>query len=343
MRPWVPVHRYYLNSFYPPECITRPYALIEAAVGVANIAGAPLAAGLLSMDGFWGLRGWQWLFLLEGIPSVGLGLAMVYLLPKDLSAARFLSPSDKAWLGEALATVKKHNAQAEAFSSWRLVVEACSNTRLWVVACVAVLKNAAMNGVLFWTPLLVSALLKGDDVDLDADAVAAKHKGGGHGGHHHAAVHRGAGVQAVLLTAIPFICAAACAVWLGHRSERHREKVRHVATPYALAAFLFLCFPYAAQASNVAAFLCLTAAITALTAPNAIVNAMAATVGQGPAQALTLAVYNSVGNVGGLLGPWAVGWLVQRTGSYSASMQALGLCLLVATAITSYTKRWGLF
>jgi MFS family permease len=69
---------------------------------VANIAGAPLAAGLLMLDGKGGWAGWRWLFLVEGIPSVATGIAMLYVLPKDFSAAKFLGAQDKAWLTQVI-------------------------------------------------------------------------------------------------------------------------------------------------------------------------------------------------------------------------------------------------
>lgn len=91
---------HYLNSFYPADTITLPYSLIEAAVGLANVAGAPLAAGLLLLDGTGGWAGWRWLFLIEGVPSVATGIAMLYVLPKDFAAATFLGAADKAWLAQ---------------------------------------------------------------------------------------------------------------------------------------------------------------------------------------------------------------------------------------------------
>jgi hypothetical protein len=102
------------------------------------------------------------------------------------------------------------------------------------------------------------------------------------------------GVAAVLLTAVPFICAAVCAVLLGHRSQRLREKAAHTAVPYFTAALLFIMFPFVAAPGGAAAFVCLVLAITALTAPNAILNSLASAVSQGPSAAVGLALYNAV-------------------------------------------------
>lgn len=90
----VPGIWYHLALFIPANRITSPYAYLSVAIMAANVLGAPLAAGLLSMDGLGGLKGWQWLFMLEGIPSVLLGLVLVVVLPNTPHQARWLSPAE---------------------------------------------------------------------------------------------------------------------------------------------------------------------------------------------------------------------------------------------------------
>jgi sugar phosphate permease len=296
-----------------------------------------------------GLRGWQWLFLLEGIPSVILGLSMRYVLPKDYHSAKFLNERQKGWLGEAMAAAagaeakekSEHGGAVLSRNEMKLLREAVGNKRIWVVAFAGILKNAAMVGILFWAPLIVDALMEGGSIDIAAGAAAAAGSSSSGGGGHGAPVSKqNTEVLAVLLTSIPFISAACCAVLLGHHSERHKEKAHHVAVPYFAAGVLFISFPYAAAMSSKAAFICLTLAVTTLTAPNAILNSMASELGQGQAQALSLAVYNAVANLGGLIGPFMVGRLVQLTGVYSTAMQALGLCIVCAGSLAWYMKRW---
>ena len=148
------------------------------------------------------------------------------------------------------------------------------------------------------------------------------------------------GVAAVLLTAVPFICAASCAVWLGHRSQQRREKCKHVAVPYMLAAALFVLFPSIGSLGGSWAFLCLTGAISALTAPNAILNTIASSVSAGPSSAIALALYNAIGNLGGLVGPWLIGRVVQATGLYASALQLLGAMVAVASSLVWYMRRW---
>eukprot|EP00879_Flechtneria_rotunda_P015690 GHRR01016412.1.p1 GENE.GHRR01016412.1~~GHRR01016412.1.p1 ORF type:complete len:427 (+),score=106.52 GHRR01016412.1:593-1873(+) len=338
---------HYLNSFYPPDAIIVPYSMVEAAVGVANVAGAPLAASLLTLDGTKGMKGWQWLYLLEGIPSIGTGIAMAYMLPKDFHSAKFLSATDKAWLAHTHTANREHLQKAKSAGWVQLLMEAASNRRVWLVALAGICKNAALVGMLFWCPTIVDSLLKGSSLNLGPSGSVA----GGAGLHHghrrnllgsHDRQPGDRGVSAVLLTAIPFVSAAVCAVWLGHRSQQRKEMSKHIAVPYFIAAVLFVAFPYIALCGGVWSFVCLTLAITALTSPNAVLNSLAAAVSHGPASAVSLALYNAVANLGGLLGPWLIGRVVQATGMYGTALQALGVMVAAAGGLSWYMKRWGL-
>lgn len=148
---------HYLNSFYPADAITLPYSLIEAAVGLANVAGAPLAAGLLLLDGTGGWAGWRWLFLIEGVPSVATGIAMLYVLPKDFAAATFLGAADKAWLAQV------RWQQYDKFSWLFLWLQHCGHNYLvseelsWMVARFDVLHQRDWRGVPWSHVLCVSS------------------------------------------------------------------------------------------------------------------------------------------------------------------------------------------
>jgi len=101
------------------------------------------------------------------------------------------------------------------------------------------------------------------------------------------------GVRAALLTAVPFVLSAFTAVWLGKRSQERGDRCRHMAVPWFCSAALFLAFSFAAQLSPEAGFACLTLAVVTATAPNALLNTLASAVSAGPAQALSLSVYNA--------------------------------------------------
>ena len=97
----------YLKTLLPSSRITKPYAWLTIGILLANILGAPLAAGLLSMDGLCGLQGWQWLFMLEGIPAIILGVVVFFLLPSTPQTASWLTDADRELLAEEVSRKSK--------------------------------------------------------------------------------------------------------------------------------------------------------------------------------------------------------------------------------------------
>ncbi|GBF97443.1 MFS transporter [Raphidocelis subcapitata] len=344
-----PAMWFYINSWYPPAHITVSYSVIEAAVGAANCLAAPLAAGLLLLDGLWGIEGWRILFFAEGVPSVALGVLLWHALPRHVHDARFLTPSERAWLSAASAGARKHAEQAEALGARRMLWDAVTNPRLWLITAAGIMKNAAINGVLFFAPKLVDAVLSGSAVEIvvrPAAAAAAAAAAGG-GGPRRAllaavAAPATAGVRAAMLTAVPFVLAAAAAVWLSRRASERGDRCGHMAVPWAASSAAFLLFGAAARHSAQLGFACLSVAVVTATAPNALLNTLASSVSAGPAQAVSLSVYNAVANVGGLVGPLSIGWLVHTTGVYTVAMQGLGLLMACAACLVWWMRRWGL-
>lgn len=287
---------------------------------------------------------------------------MLFVLPRDFQSATFFSAADKAWLTQAHAVSKKQQSMDAELSSslrpWSLLKEAARNRKIWLCGLTALLKNAALVGILFWAPIMVNSMLKGGSVDMAVDGRLPAAVGHGHrrlaavaaavaaaarltrkDNEESSSAAEEKGVTAVLLTAIPFISAAVAAVLLAHRSQRQREKCRHVAIPYFIASLLFILFPYIVSLGGVATFACLTLAITLLTAPDAVLNSLASTVSPGPSSAVSLALYNAVGNLGGLVGPWLIGKVVEATGMYAAALQLLGCMLALAAGVCWWMYR----
>jgi ACS family tartrate transporter-like MFS transporter len=183
--------------------------------------------------------------------------------------------------------------------------------------------------MLFWVPTLVDAIVYGGDIDVAAGGASREAKS-----------RARTGSKAVLLSAVPFVCAALCSVWLGRRSQARCEKALHVAVPYAACALLFFLFPIAATLSSVWGFICLTAVVTTLNGANAVLNSFASSIARGPAQPLSLALYNAVGNLGGIVGPWLIGAVVHHTGVYTAAMQVLGVLVAAAAGMVYSMRHW---
>lgn len=283
------------------------------------------------------------------------GCAMWRLLPRDAASARFLTAAEKSWLAATHAANRAPGIGGSSGSGGggmqpsggagvtTLLLDALRQPRIWLLGLAALLKNAALVGLLFWAPSVVDGLLHGGDTrtggrGAGAAAGARLLLGGGGGS------GRPRGAAAVLLTAVPFIGGAAAAVALGARSQARRERCRHAGVPYLAAAVLLVAYPALSAAGGVAAFAGLSAAIAALTAPNAVLNALAAAAaGTRASSPLALALYNCVGNLGGLVGPWVIGRVLLATGTYAPALQGLGLLVAGAGALcVGLFPTWGL-
>lgn len=142
----------YLTYWMPPSYRGRALALFAIAIPASSFVGSPLSGLLLSLDGLGGLRGWKWLFLLEGLPTVLLGIACLKVLTNRPAEARWLSEEERAWLMSTLA-VSQNGKSAAHGSSWRLV----ATPAFWamVVACCGASAAGSVLGV--WQPQLLKS------------------------------------------------------------------------------------------------------------------------------------------------------------------------------------------
>lgn len=319
---------YHLYLFYPTSQITFPMSVLEAAVSTANVIAAPLAAALLLLDGNMGLHGWQWVFIVEGIPSVIIGLLTYFRLPKDLQRATFLSHHEKRWLTFQLEQSRVVK-EAEAIGNTALLWEALRNQRVWFVSAIGFCKNVAFNGILFWCPLLVNAIVHGVNLE-EATAHTANHLEQSHA--------RTSWV--VVLTAIPYIGAAIFALVIGHSSQQRQERAVHLAVPYFMSGLLFAAFPRVSSHSPFMAFFTLCIVIAGIQGSNSVINSFIPAVAAGPSVSVAMALYNSVGNLGGFIGPSLVGWVVAKTGSYNEAIKVLGAVMCIASVMAWSTAKW---
>ncbi|GLI71367.1 hypothetical protein VaNZ11_016556 [Volvox africanus] len=390
---------YYLYLFYPVDQMTVPLSVMEAAVAVANVVSAPLAALLLLMQGVWGLAGWQWLFLLEGLATVALGLTTASSLPSSLATATFLTGQERHWLVQRVESPTHGSAMPGSagsasgsgldvsagtkevgigFGGTGLLLlsprsgggsggggggirgplaEALLNGRVWYVAVMGLLKNMALHGIMFWAPIITKALLERRDMDpvqLDwsrhrgGDLVAASAAAAGpyaavagdEGDDGGGSIGSRMSTTAVLLTGIPFACAAVMALWLGRRSQAKHERALHLAVPYFVAALLLASLPRLAATAPPLGFMAVAAAMACVQGTNSIINSFIPVVAVGPSVPVAMALYNAVANLGGLVGPWLIGELVAATGGYGDAFRVLGAVMGASAVMAWFTRRW---
>jgi MFS transporter, ACS family, tartrate transporter len=288
---------FYLTRWFPERERARTISLFMTATAMAGVIGAPLSSALLRLDGAFGLHGWQWLFLVEGLPAVLLAPVVLRYLTERPEDAAWLTVEERTWLSREMATEQAVTAGAHvAFAS------AVRSTRLWALAFLYFFLVIAFYGVSFWLPQIVEAAGQ-----LPAATI-------------------------VLLSALPYGAAAIGMVIVGGRSDRRRERRWHVAVPALVGAsgfFLTVVVPPSAPAYlltlSIAAFGIWGALGPFWTLPPAFLRGTAAAGG--------IALINSVGNLGGFVGPSAIGYIRDATGAFGSGLIALACCLIGAAAI----------
>jgi len=293
----------YLTYWFPAAERAWAVAQFMTATAIAGLVGGPVSGALLGLDGRAGLAGWQWLFLVEGIPAVVLGVAVALHLTDRPDHATWLEPAQRAWLVDRLARERTATQRRHDLGAWR----ALAHPRVWSLGLLYFALVLGIYGVSLWLPQILAARVRTSELGVG------------------------------ILSAIPYGVAALTMVLVGRHSDRSRERRWHIAGP-ALVGALGL----AASASfeePVLVVLGLSLASLGIwsalgpfwTLPTAFLS--------GPAAAGGIALINSVGNLGGFVGPWLLGVLKDATGTFHAGLGFLACGLVVAAALALRVPR----
>ena len=295
----------YMTYWFPSAYRARANAMFMIAMPVTAAVGSALSGYILALDGTLGLRGWQWLFFLEGLPSAILGLVVFAYLHDAPEKATWLSADEKRTLSQTLAA--EHRAdpvpRTSATEKRSLLSELVSPTVIkFALAYFCLVNTLAMVAV--WTPLIVKS--------FSADAS-----------------NRTIG----LLAAIPQICTIVAMIWWGRRSDRKQERKWHLMLPMLFSAAGWLCTAYSANPVVQMLGICLASAgsYTAMsifwTTPDHALSFRARAVG--------IAVINATGNIGSALNPLVVGWLKDLTHSFSAGLLYAAALLVIGAIVVA--------
>jgi MFS transporter, ACS family, tartrate transporter len=299
---WFPAMIFYLGRWFPEQHRARAQMFIFLGSPLSAAIGYPISGFLLSLPPTFGLRGWQWLFLLEGLPSVMLGLAVLLALRDDPAQATWLSAQEKSALDHALKA--EHEPQA-ARSTFRLARE-LSDPALLVLCAINFLWAAGgVYGILIWLPRIVK-----DFGNLSTQQIG-------------------------WISSIPFLMGALALVACAYSSDKHRERKWHTVLPL-LAAGLTMAMT-AAMRSPVAMICSLTVSMMAVMcffgSFYAMVSVTLKRTRSGAALAGSIAIVTMVGNIGGFCGPYGIGLFVEAFGDFRYALIATGSCLFVAALI----------
>jgi MFS transporter, ACS family, tartrate transporter len=286
----------YLTYWYPAQYRARFLAAFAIAVPVSTVIGAPISGLLLGLDGVMGLQGWQWLFVLEGVPSVLLGIVTWFYLTDRPEHATWLSAEQKTWLASRL-----HAETAAKQATHRMTLgEALSSPKVIMLSLVYFGFVAALYGMQFWLPQIVKAFGLTN-------------------------------AQTGFVTAIPYLFGTIAMILWARHSDATRERVYHVGLPMILIAIALAVSSYTTDPAITMVVLTL-AAIGVFcvfgvfwTLPTAWLS--------GTAAAGAIALINSIGNLAGFGGPYLIGWIKDSTGSTANGLLALAVLPLIAAVL----------
>lgn len=286
----------YLTYWYPSSRRAKITAMFMTGIPIAGVVGGPLSGWILNhFNGVSGMPGWQWLFLLEAVPSIIGGFVVLAYLDDGIRSAKWLDANEKALLERNLAS-ESGNIEVHSASG------AFKNKRVWVLCSCYFGIIMGLYGIGFWLPTLIKASGVTDAFDVG------------------------------LLTMIPYGAAAIAMVLIGRSSDKSKERRWHVALPAILGAAGLVASTLVPHDVTLAVASLTFATIGILGALCQFWSIPPAFLG-GAAAATGIALINSVGNLAGFVSPYLVGWIKDVTHSTDMGLYCVAVSLIVAAAI----------
>src|SRR3954469_8529213 len=292
----------FLSYWFPGRERAKAVGFFMSAIAISYAIGAPISGGVMSVfDGVAGLEAWQWLFILEAIPAIIAAGFVLWYLDDGPQDATWLADDEKRWLADRLSQEEEVRLERERHS----VVDALKDPRVLLFGLLYFCMVVNVYGLSFWVGEIVDKVGGLSDVG----------KG--------------------FVTAIPYTVAIVGLVVISRHSDRTGERKRHAAVSMAVAAGAFA---LSTVVSPVAAIACLAVGLFFLLGAHPVFWAMPAAFLSGAAAAAGIALINSIGNLGGFVGPYLVGLMKDATGSTDAGLLTLS-CILgfgafLATRVT---------
>ncbi|MBZ9938632.1 MFS transporter [Mesorhizobium sp. BR1-1-16] len=298
----------YLGYWFPLAMRARYIALFMAAVPIASAVGSPLSALVMETHGFFGLAGWQWLFIIEGLPATLLGLAVLVLLPNGPADARWLDEDERRVIAAKLSADHAASGSATRHGLW----PALRDPRVLMLGLIYFGLVVGLYGIGLWLPQIIQAL--GYDTR-----------------------------QIGFILILPYAVSALAMLLWGRHSDRTGERVVHVAAAAFLGAVGLLASVHVS--SHVLAIVAVTFASVSIYAALGPFWAVPPLFLRGTAAAAGIALINSIGNLGGFVGPYAVGFIKESTGRFTAGFELLAAVVcaagLLALVLRTMLRRRG--
>ena len=290
---------YYLTLWYPSRLRSTRTAWFVAAIAVSGVVGNPISGWIMDvLSGAMKLAGWQWLFLSEGIPSILVGFLVIFYLDSSIAEAKWLTPEEKASLAHNLEAEDKHKTEHK-------LVDAFTSGKVWVLCGIYFTLMIGLYGIAFWLPTIVKAFgLKGY-------------------------------LRVGLITAIPYGVAVIGMILLSNHSDKTGERRLHyVANVVVGAVGLILSGVFASN--PVLAIIFLSLGTLGVIGSMPLFWPLPSAFLAGTAAAAGIGIVNSVGNLGGYVGPNIPIWARHFSSDSSAALYIIAGILMVGALLTYF-------
>ena len=296
----------YLTYWFREGERAKAVALLMTALAISTVVGAPVSTWILDSIHWFGMAGWRWLFVLEGLPAVILGFVTYWYLTDRPEEAGWLQSEEREWLAGEL---QKENEHRQKLGGHRDLASVVTDRRVWHLALIYCMLVIALYGLGFWMPQIIRSM----NGTLSNTAIG-------------------------LVMAVPYACAGVAMILWSRHSDRTGERRWHTALP-PLAGGLALAGSGIVGSPPMAFLLLIIATVGIFcafgpfwTLPSIFLAEMTAAAG--------IAVINSIGNAGGFIGPTLMGYLTQVTGSTNMGLVVIGTCLALGGVAAAAVSIW---
>ncbi|CAN7757710.1 MFS transporter [Ensifer adhaerens] len=291
----------YLSYWFPARRRAAVTAMFMAAAPLATAIGSPISGALLEMHGIWGLAGWQWMFIIEAVPAVIFGVVVLFFLTDRPEKAKWLTDDERAWLVKTM-----EQEQAGKVKASHGIWAGLADVRVLALSLIYFGTSAGLYTLGIWAPQIIKSF-----------GLSSFHVG--------------------LINSIPAVFAViGMIVWARH-SDRTGERTWHVVGACLLAAAALV---FATGATTVfAVMIALTLVNIGISASKPPLWSMPTMFLSGPAAAAGIATINSLGNLGGFVGPSMIGWIKDTTGSFAGGLYFVAALLVISAVVTLILAR----
>lgn len=292
---------YYLSGFFQSKHHAKAIAAFMLAIPGANAVGAPLSTFLMQIEWF-NLSGWQWLFILEAVPAMILGIICFFYLDDRLEDVKWLTEEEKNWLLHVTQKEKEAKQQVKHYT----FAQALKDRDVLILSAGYFCWMFGYYGINMFLPTVT---------DTMAESLSMSTQGLG------------------WLLGLMYAIAMVAMILVGNHSDKKNERRWHVAACLTTSAVAMIASSYVAESNIILSFVLLTIALCGAFGAYSPFWAIPPSFLTESAAAGAIALINSIGNLGGFFGPYAVGYIRDATGSFTMSMVFLGISMILSSII----------